>query len=159
MHQDAGNVLRRGQEVTWDVRLVDGVAEGWSLEVLVDTDVEVVSFATPTREVALAKTPELLVCWDGLSPAGSRFKIKAALEADFFNPVLATPVAGIVRSIYLAAPPLLEGDCTGDRFHSSETRKLTALNEAPASLPALRTGVNSGVLVELELLHQPPLLL
>jgi hypothetical protein len=155
MHEDRGCALRLRQEVTWDVLMVDGVAAGWPDELLVERDVEIVALEDRGRPALIARTDDLVVCWGGASPAGSRFRINASLTADFFNPPISTPVGGVVRSIYLAIPgPTSEeaGPAPG-----VNTWSLTAHFKAPPSLGAYTDLYSAGLLVELDLRKQSPL--
>jgi hypothetical protein len=149
MHEDAGLPVHLNQTVTWDVLMVDGAANGWPTELLVETDVEIIALDDAARPSLLARTPGLAVCWGGASPAESHFRISAGLVADFFNPPISTPVEGIVRSIYVAIPQ------EATPRANSELRKtgwsLTALNEAPPSLAPYTDVYSSGLLVELDL--------
>lgn len=149
MHEDAGREVHLNQTVTWDVLMVDGAANGWPTELLVETDVEIVAVDDVARPSLLARTPGLVVCWRGASPAGSHFRIKAGLVADFLNPPISTPVQGIVRSIYVAIPqeptPGADSELRGTGW------SLTALAEAPPSLAPYTDLYSAGLLVELDL--------
>ncbi len=155
MHEDAGCALHLGQAVTWDVVMVDGVAAGWPAAFLVETDVEIVALEDVARPTLVARTDELVVCWGGASPTGSRFRITAGLTADFFNPPISTPVDGIVRSIYVAIPQ--ETSDEADSPRGGNTWSLAALDEAPPSLAAYTDLYSAGLLVELDLSQQSPL--
>jgi hypothetical protein len=149
MHEDAGHAVSLNQMVRWDVSMIDGAANGWPTELLVETDVEIVALDDVTRPTLLAHTDGLAVCWGGASPAGSRFRIRAGLVADFLNPPVSTPVEGIVRSIYLAIPdepvPGPDLDLDGPGW------SLMALNDAPPSLAPYTDVYSAGLLVELDL--------
>jgi hypothetical protein len=149
MHEDAGRTLHLGHAVSWDVVMVDGVAAGWPAEFLVERDVEIVALANLARTALVARTHDLVVCWGGASPAGSRFRISAGLTADFFNPPVSTPVDGIVRSIYVAIPQESSDEANSPR--GGNTWSLTALDEAPASLAAYTDLYSAGLLIELDL--------
>lgn len=152
MHEDAGGSLQLGQAVRWDVLMIDGIANGWPAEFLVETDVEIVAREDLARATLVAHTHDLVVCWGGASPVGSRFRISAGLTADFFNPPISTPVDGIVRSIYLAIPGQIVAEA--DSTQGANTWSLTALTEAPASLAQYTDLYSAGLLVELDLSQQ-----
>jgi hypothetical protein len=85
----------------------------------------------------VARTPELVACWRGYSPAGSEFRIHAGLQADLFNPPVRTPVTGTVRQIMLA---------TGVEDHSADSSVPWALTEVRTS-PSSFARVEDGLLI------------
>jgi hypothetical protein len=96
MYSDNPVRLVVGDRVRWDVDLVDGAAGVWPIERLVQTTVEI---EERSPEWVYARAPELVARWTGAAPAGSRFEICAALEADWLNPHGAT-VSGAIKRIY-----------------------------------------------------------
>jgi hypothetical protein len=136
MHADSGETISLGDRVTWDVCLTDGEAEGWPARVLVDTTVQIESNPGSATGGLVARTPELVACWRGHSPAGSQFRIHAGLQADLFNPPVRTPVTGTVRQIMLVTGPV--EDHSAD---SSVPWELTEVRTSPSSFARLEDGL------------------
>jgi hypothetical protein len=101
MHEDMGRLFAIGAVVSWDVLLVDGRAEGWPDDVLVDTQVAIEPRPTFARHGSLGRTPQLSACWSGDEPVGSELRIRAGLRADLFNPPFLSTVTGVVRRIQI----------------------------------------------------------
>lgn len=136
MHADSGETISLGDRVTWDVCLTDGEAEGWPARVLVDTTVQIESNPGSATGGLVARTPELVACWRGHSPAGSQFRIHAGLQADLFNPLVRTPVTGTVRQIMLVTGRV-EDHCAD----SSVPWELTEVRRSPSSFARLEDGL------------------
>jgi hypothetical protein len=101
MHEDQGHLFAIGADVSWDVLLVDGAAEGWPGDVLVDTEVVIEQRPAFALHGSLARTPQLSACWRGADPVGSRFDLRAGLLADLFNPPFLSTVTGVVQRIQI----------------------------------------------------------
>jgi hypothetical protein len=101
MYDDAPVPLAAGDEISWNVMLVDGEAEGWPGHVLVDTVVQLDDPPPGVRRGPIARTPELSVRWGGSSPVGSRFRIRAGLAADWLNPPYRSVVTGTIVRLYM----------------------------------------------------------
>jgi hypothetical protein len=86
MHEDMGVLFAGGDTVSWDVILVDGEADGWPRDRLIETEVRIDGRPAYALHGLLATTPELAVCWQGKEPVGSAFTIRAGLAVDLFNP-------------------------------------------------------------------------
>jgi hypothetical protein len=84
----------------------------------------------------VARTPELVACWRGHSPAGSEFRIHAGLEADLFNPPVRTPVTGTVRQIMLVS-----GRVEDYSAESSALWALTEVRSSPSSFARMEDGL------------------
>lgn len=70
MYEDTGRLFAIGAVVSWDVLLVDGGAEGWPDDVLIDTQVVIEKRPTFAHSGSLATTPQLSACWGAKSPSG-----------------------------------------------------------------------------------------
>jgi hypothetical protein len=99
MHEDVGVLFGVGETVSWDVVLVDGEAEGWPRDPLVETDVRIDDRPDFALHGSMASTPELAACWRGKEPIGTSFRIRAGLYADLFNPPFRSTVTGSVTRI------------------------------------------------------------
>ncbi|MGO9971564.1 MAG: DUF6578 domain-containing protein [Solirubrobacteraceae bacterium] len=99
MHEDTGRLFAVGERVSWDVVLVDGVAQDWPRDVLVDIDVRIDARPTFALHGSLATTPQLAACWRGIEPIGSEFRIRAGLCVDLFNPPFRSTATGSVTRI------------------------------------------------------------
>ncbi|MGI8712083.1 MAG: hypothetical protein ACR2NR_02655 [Solirubrobacteraceae bacterium] len=84
----------------------------------------------------MARTPELVACWRGHSPAGSEFQIHAGLVADLFNPPVRTPVTGTVRQIMLVT-----GRGEDHSVDSSAPWELTEVRASPSSFARVEDGL------------------
>jgi hypothetical protein len=84
----------------------------------------------------VARTPELVACWQGHSPAGSQFRVHAGLKADLFNPPVRTPVSGTVRQIMLVA-----GRVEDRSAAASAAWELTEVRTSPSSLARVEDGL------------------
>ena len=62
MHEDVGRLFAIGAVVSWDVLLVDGGAERWPDDVLIDTQLVIEERPTFARRGSLARTPQLSAC-------------------------------------------------------------------------------------------------
>jgi len=65
MYEDSPQRFGIGDEISWDVILIDGEAEGWPPEVLVDTTVTIEDPPRGAPNGAVARTPELVRRWGG----------------------------------------------------------------------------------------------
>ncbi len=99
MHEDTGALFSVAHTVSWDVILVDGAAEGWPADRLVETDVRIEARPDFAVRGMLARTSELAVCWRGQDAVRSEFRIQAGLSVDLFNPPFRSTVTGLVTSI------------------------------------------------------------
>ena len=136
MLADSGERIAVGDRVTWDVCLTDGEADGWPAGVLVDTSVRIEADPGSPAGGLVARTPELVACWRGHSPAGSEFRVHAGLLADLFNPPVRTPVTGTVRQILLVAGR------AEDRVAASSTPwELTEVRTSPSALARVEDGL------------------
>ena len=129
MHEDTGRLFAIGAVVSWDVLLVDGGAEGWPDDVLVDTQVVIEERPTFARRGSLARTPQLSACWGGEEPLGSHLRIRAGLQADLFNPPFLSAVTGVVRRIQIVTRRMT-ADKRGVWIPSGEWR-LADVRESP----------------------------
>jgi hypothetical protein len=101
MYEDTGRQFAIGAVMSWDVLLIDGRAEGWPDDVLIDTQVVIEERPTFARHGSLARTPQLSACWSGEEPVGSQLRIRAGLRADLFNPPFLSTVTGVVQRIQI----------------------------------------------------------
>lgn len=154
MYDDSPQRFGIGEEICWDMFLVDGEAEGWPSAVLVDTTVCIEDPPDGASRGAVARTPELVVGWRGLSPIGSEFRVRAGLNADWFNPPFRTAVTGIVRRLQIVAARTTEGEArswplvTREAWHLSDLRgSPRSLRRADPEMPEVQ-----GLLVGLEVL-------
>lgn len=154
MYEDSPQRFGIGDEICWDVILIDGEAEGWPPEVLVDTTVSIEDPPQGALSGALAQTPELVACWRGMSPIGSKFRIRAGLNADWFNPPFHTTVTGIVRRLQIVAARTPQDEVQSWPVATSDEWHLSDLREAPSSLqrPDPDMPKALGLLVGLEVL-------
>jgi hypothetical protein len=136
MHADSGEMISVGDRVTGNVCLSDGEAEGWPTRVLVATTVRIESDPGSPTGGLVARTPELVACWRGHSPAGSEFRIHAGLQADLFNPPVRTPVTGTVRQIMLVT-----GRVEDRSADSSVPWELTEVRTSPSSFASVEDGL------------------
>ena len=88
MHEDMGHLFSIGAVVSSDVVLVDGAAEGWPGDVLVDTQVVIEDRPAFALHGSLARTPQLSACWRGENPVGSRFSIPSRPAGGSFHPAV-----------------------------------------------------------------------
>lgn len=102
MHDDRRACTKVGDEISWNVLLVDGESEGWPRNILVPTSVEITEAPAEARRGSVARTPQLTVAWGGAVPLGSRFDLLALLVADWFNPPFQTTVTGCIQRLYTA---------------------------------------------------------
>ncbi len=84
MYEDSPQRFGIDDEICWDMVLIDGEAEGWLSGILVDTTVCIEDPPDGAAHGAVARTPELVADWRGLSPIGSEFRVRAGLDADWF---------------------------------------------------------------------------
>ena len=103
MYHDDPVILRPGDEIAWNVTLVDGEAEGWPAALLVDTTVEIEEPPAGATSGLVARTPDLAAVWRGRSPVGSRFHIRAGLEVDWFNPPFQATLSGEIRRLLVVS--------------------------------------------------------
>jgi hypothetical protein len=101
IHEDTGTLFAVGEAVSWDVILVDGEAQGWPRDSLVDTDVRIDARPAFALRGSLARAPDLAACWRGAGPIGSELRIRAGLRADLFNPPFRSTVTGRVTRIQI----------------------------------------------------------
>jgi hypothetical protein len=141
MHEDMGHLFSIGSIVSWDVRLVDGAAQGWPGDVLVDTEVVIEERPPFALHGSLARTPQLSACWRGDDRVGSRFDIRAGLQADFFNPPFLSTVTGLVQRIQIVTRRMVQ-DQRGV-WNSSGRWQLAHVRESPRWLAP--TGPDPGV--------------
>jgi hypothetical protein len=134
MYLDQPVVLRPGDEIAWNITLVDGEADGWPAQLLVDTAVEIEDPPAGVRSGLVARTPDFAAVWGGRSPVGSRFRIRAGLEGDWFNPPFQATLGGKIRRLLVVSNPPAQStgpaDCPvpgGWRLHE--------ITDAPAGLP------------------------
>ena len=129
MHEDMGRLFAIGAVVSWDVLLVDGRAEGWPDDVLVDTQVVIEERPTFARHGSLGRTPELSACWSGEEPVGSQLRIRAGLVADLFNPPFLSSVTGVVQRIQIVTSRMTAD--THGMWNPSGDWQLADVNESP----------------------------
>lgn len=108
MHEDMGVLFGVGETVSWDVILVNGEAEGWPGDRLVETEVRIGDRPDFALHGLLASTPELAACWRGNDAVGSEFRIRAGLAVDLFNPPFRSTVTGLVTRIQTARRPMAQ---------------------------------------------------
>jgi hypothetical protein len=148
MYNDDPVTLRPGAGVSWNVSLVDGEAEGWPADVLIDAFVEIEEPPEGATRGLVARTPDVVAAWGGRSPVGSRFHIRAGLEADWFNPPFPAPIVGEIRRLAVVSRPRV------DRAMSKVSPipgrwLLHEIASAPAAPPRDRTETWCGLLVGL----------
>jgi hypothetical protein len=102
MYGDDPVPLQIGDEISWDVKLIDGEANGWPPELLVSTTVTINDPPSGVHHGAVATTPQLDAAWGGTAPIGSRFSILAALSADWLNPPFQTLINGQIKRLHVA---------------------------------------------------------
>ena len=141
MHEDIGHLFSIGAVVSWDVVLVDGAAEGWPGDVLVDTEVVIEERPAFALHGSLARTPRLSACWRGEDPVGSRFDIRAGLLVDLFNPLFRSTVTGVVQRIQIVTRRMVR-DQRGV-WNPSGTWQLADVRESPRWLAPI--GADPGV--------------
>ena len=129
MHEDMGRLFAIGAVVSWDVLLIDGRAEGWPDDVLIDTQVVIEERPTFARHGSLARTPELSACWSGEEPVGSQLHIRAGLVADLFNPPFLSTVTGVVQRIQIVARRMTAD--THEMWNPSGDWQLADVRESP----------------------------
>jgi hypothetical protein len=105
MHEDSGQVFGVGDAIAWDVVLIDGEADSWPGEILVDTIVRFEPRPAFALRGSIAHADGLALAWNADEPAGSTHRMRAGLVADFFNPPLLTSVTGIVQRIQIVTRP------------------------------------------------------
>jgi hypothetical protein len=108
MHEDMGLLFGVGETVSWDVILVDGEAEGWPVDRLVEADVRIDERPDFALHGLLASTPELAACWRGKDAVGSEFQMRAGLSVDLFNPPFRSTVTGLVTRIQTVRRPMTQ---------------------------------------------------
>lgn len=149
MYGDDPVPLAIGDEVSWNVRMIDGQAEGWPIEILVTTTVCIEEPPPGARHGATATTPELSVAWGGNAPIGSQFEIHAGLDADWLNPPFNAIVAGTIVRLHTAsiAAHLPASGSPGAPMCLTETREvIRTRHRAP------QRGQNAaGLMVELDI--------
>lgn len=152
MYEDSPQRFGVGDEICWDVVLVDGEAGGWPAGVLVDTTVCIEGPPPGASHGAVARTPELDACWRGRSPAGSEFGVRAGLEADWFNPPFRSALTGIVRRLQIVAAPMTQDGTRSQPVVTRQEWHLSELRESPLSLRRAEHGMPEviGLLVGLE---------
>lgn len=147
MYNDTPVSLAVGDEISWNVMLVDGEAEGWPANVLVDTTVQIDDPPPGAPGAAIARTPQLCARWGGSCPVGSRFRMRAGLAADWLNPSYQSTVAGKIARLHIAWVPS-DSDANG---WPGASMRLVETRDVVRSLR--RTGDRSelvaGLLVEL----------
>jgi hypothetical protein len=111
---------------------VDGEAEGWPAQLLVDTTVEIEEPPAGARSGLVARTPELAAVWRGRSPVGSRFHIRAGLEGDWFNPPFQATLGGEIRRLLVVSNPARH---TATAFPVPGGWRLHEITHAPGGLP------------------------
>jgi hypothetical protein len=99
--------------------LVDGEAEGWPANVLVDTTVQIDEPPSGARSGAIARTPQLCARWSGFSPVGSRFRMRAGLVADWLTPSYQSTVAGKITRLHIVWVP---SDCGANGWPGAPMR-------------------------------------
>jgi hypothetical protein len=102
MYEDSPVRLRVGDRISWNAILVDGCAEGFPSEILVETSVRGAAPPEGALGGLVARTPELTVAWGGTAPEGSRLHLLAGLVADWFNPPFQTIINASIRRLYVA---------------------------------------------------------
>ncbi|MGZ6640130.1 MAG: hypothetical protein ACXVII_45935 [Solirubrobacteraceae bacterium] len=129
MHEDMGHLFSIGAVVSWDVMLVDGAAEGWPCDGLVDTEVVIDERPAFALHGSLARTPQLSACWRGKDPVGSRLEIRAGLSVDLFNPPFLSTVTGVVQRIQIATSRMVRDERRV--WNASGTWQLADVRESP----------------------------
>ncbi len=154
MHEDMGGLFAVGDVVSWDVILIDGEAEGWPSDVLVDTSVVIEERPEFALRGSLARTPQLSACWEGDAPVGSEFRIRAGLRADLLNPPFPSTVTGVVQRIQIVTRPMTQHEGglrnRAGEWHRADVRKSPRWLARPGDDPAAEQ--EDGFLVGLELL-------
>ena len=112
-----------------DVVLVDGAAEGWPGDVLVDTQVVIEDRPAFALHGSLARTPQLSACWRGENPVGSRFDIRRGLLADLCTPPFLSTVTGVVQRIQIVTMQMVRDQCGA--WNPSGTWRLADVRESP----------------------------
>jgi hypothetical protein len=92
-----------GQDVAWIVELVDGGAQGWPDDVLVDTTVTIERPPSEARRRALGKTADFRVLWEGDEPAGTTLRLRTGLSAEWIMPAFRTTAQGVIRRIQIVS--------------------------------------------------------
>jgi hypothetical protein len=131
MYGDDPVALKVGDEISWNVRMIDGHAQGWPTELLISTTVRIEEPPPGAHHGAIAATPQLSAVWAGKAPIGSRFEIHAALDADWLNPPFKTTVTGPITRLHIAWTPAKLLDTPGAPMRLIETHEITRTLHQP----------------------------
>ena len=146
MYDDTPVPLAVGDDISWNVMLVDGEAEGWPANVLVDTTVQIDEPPPGARSGAIARTPQLCARWSGFSPVGSRFRMRAGLVADWLNPSYQSTVAGKIARLHIVWVP---SDCGANGWPGAPMRLVETQDVRSLRRTGDKSELVAGLLVEL----------